>query len=78
MIESKGVMSPKADLTKEMPDGFQIAQMFRNHVNLGSNTKGAFSAVTLQGEEAPADNQDQNRGQRRQKCFDGYGKHTPD
>ena len=61
MIESKGVMAPTADLTKEIPDGFQIAQMFRNQLTL-SNTKAAFAAATLQGNEAPSDgqNQDQN------------------
>jgi len=78
MIESKGVMTPTADLAKEIPDGFQIAQMFRNHVNLNQNTKGAFSAATLQGEEAPPDGQDQNRGQNRQKCVKGHGGYTPD
>ena len=66
-------MAPKADLTREIPDGFQIAKIFRNQVNL-DNTKGAFSAATLQGEEAPSENQ--NQSQKRQKCFDGYGKHT--
>jgi hypothetical protein len=54
MIESKGVMSPTADLKKEIPDSFQIAQIFRNHINLG-NIKAAFAAATLQGEEAPPD-----------------------
>ena len=80
-IESKAVLSPKADLTKEIPDGFQIAKIFRNQINLG-NTKAAFSAATLQGEEAPPDGQNQNQnqgqGQKHQKCFDGYGKHTPE
>ena len=71
-------MSPTADLTQEIPDGFQIAKIFKNQVNLGSNTKGAFSAATLQGEEAPTDGQSQGHGQRRQKCIDGYGKHTLD
>ena len=47
MIESKGVITPTADLAKEIPDGFQIAQIFRNHINLNQNTKGAFSAATL-------------------------------
>jgi hypothetical protein len=71
-IESKAVMTPAANLVQEIPDGFQIAKIFRNQVNLGSNTKGAFSAATLQGEEAPTD------GQKRQRCVDGYGKHTPE
>jgi hypothetical protein len=47
MIESKGVMSLTADFKKEIPDGFQIAQMFRNHVNLSYNTKAAFAVVTF-------------------------------
>ena len=80
MIESKGVMSPTADLKKEIPDGFQIAQMFRNHVNLG-NTKAAFAAAaTLQGETAPSDSQNQDQSgqsQKRQKCFDiRFGRHS--
>jgi hypothetical protein len=29
-IESRAVMAPKADLTQEIPDGFQIAKIFRN------------------------------------------------
>jgi hypothetical protein len=62
-IESKAVMSPTADLTLEIPDGFQIAKIFRNQVNLGGNTKGTFSAATLQGEEAPADGQNQGQNQ---------------
>ena len=80
-IGSKAVMSPKADLKQEIPDGFQVAKIFRNQVNF-SNTKGVFSAATLQGEEAPADGQNQGQnqeqGQRRQKCFDGRGRHTFD
>jgi len=78
-IESKAVMSPTANLAQEIPDGFQIAKIFRNQVNL-SNTKGAFSAATLQGEEAPPDGQtqaqNQGQGQRRQRCFEGCGRHT--
>jgi hypothetical protein len=66
-IESKAVLSPKADLKKEIPDGFQIAQLFRNQLNL-SNTTAAFSAATLQGKEAETD----------QMCFEGYGRHTLD
>ena len=72
-IESKAVMSPKADLTKEIPDGLEIAKIFRNQVNLSSNTKGAFSAATLQGEEAPTDGQ--NQGQRQKKYFEGHNNH---
>ena len=76
-IESKAVMSPTADLKQEIPDGFQIAKIFRNQVNLGSNTKGAFSAATLQGNEVPSDGQNQDQsGRKRRKCFDGRGRHT--
>src|SRR5256886_10933245 len=48
-IELKAVMSPEANLAQEIPDGFQIAKIFRNQVNLSSNTKGAFLVATLQG-----------------------------
>ena len=51
-------MSLKANLTKEILDGFKITKIFRNQINLSSNTKRAFSAVTLQGEEALKDGQD--------------------
>src|SRR6266513_1753970 len=64
-IESKAVLSPKADLKKEIPDGFQIAQLFRNQVNLNSTTA-AFSAATLQGKEVD------------QTCFEGFRRHTLD
>jgi hypothetical protein len=57
MIKSKNVISLTADLKKEISDEFQIAQMFRNHVNLSYNTKGAFSVATLQDEKASADDQ---------------------
>src|SRR5947207_7904714 len=63
-------MSPDKDITSEIPDGFKIVQIFRNQIVLNGNTKGAFSAATLQGEEAPPD------GQKRQKCFEGHGRHT--
>src|SRR5437762_8362136 len=53
-IESKAVLNPKADLKEEIPDGFKIAQLFRNQITL-SNSKAAFAAATLQGNEAPAD-----------------------
>ena len=49
--------------------------MFRNHINL-DNTKATFAAATLQGEEAPPDNQ--NHGQnlsRGQKYIENNGKH---
>ena len=70
-IESKAVLSPKADLKEEIPDGFQIAQLFRNQVNLSSTTA-AFSAATLQGKEA--ESQDKTD----QTCFEGFGRHTLD
>jgi len=72
-IESKAVMSPTADLTQEIPDGFQIAKIFRNQVNL-SNPTAAFSAATLQGQEAPADTHSHDN----QICFEGYGRHSLD
>lgn len=72
-------MSPDEDITTKIPDGFKITQIFRNQVHLGSYTKGAFSAATLQGEEAPSDGRNQNQnGQKRQKCVKGHSKHTPD
>jgi len=52
-------MTLTANLVQEILDGFQIAKIFRNQVNLGGNTKGAFSAATLQGEDAPTDSQNQ-------------------
>jgi hypothetical protein len=74
-IESKAVLDPKADLKKEIPDGFQIAQLFRNQINLG-NTKATFSAAILQGEAAPSTDGQNQSGQKRQKCFDEHGRHT--
>jgi hypothetical protein len=70
-------MSPADDLTATIPDGFQIAKIFRNQVNLAT-TKATFSAATLQGEEALPEDQDQDQDQRGQKCFDSHGKHTID
>ncbi len=67
-IESKAVLDPKADLKKEIPDGFQIAQLFRNQLTL-SNTTAAFSAATLQGKEVESKDQ---------TCFEGYSRHTLD
>jgi hypothetical protein len=69
------VISLTADLKKEILDGFQIVQMFRNHVNLSYNTKEAFSAATLQGEETPTDGQSSNRDQ---KYVNSCGKHPVD
>jgi hypothetical protein len=76
-IESTAIMSPTEDLTKKIPDGFKIAQIFRSQTKL-ANPNAAFSTATLQGEEAPTpppdpkkDNQD-----RKQRCFEG--KHALD
>ena len=79
-IESTAVISLDEDITNKIPDGFKIAQIFRNQLNLGT-TKAAFAAAaTLQGEEAPPDDQNQNNhGQnsnRGQKCSESIGKHT--
>ena len=52
-------MSLDKDITSEILDGFKIVQIFRNQIVLNGNTKGAFSAATLQGEEAPPDGQNQ-------------------
>ena len=74
-------MSPEEDITPKILDSFRIAQIFRNQANLDSNTKETFSAATFQGEEAPLDGQnqgqDQKSGQKRQKCFNSYGKYIP-
>jgi hypothetical protein len=45
-------MSLADDLTARIPDGFQIAKIFRNQANLAT-AKAAFLTVTLQGEAAP-------------------------
>ena len=73
-IESTAVMSPADDLTAKIPDGFQIAQIFRNQINLVTSAKAVFSTATLQGEEALPEGLEE----RRQKSFDGHGKHTID
>jgi hypothetical protein len=70
-------MSPADDLTTKIPDGFQIAQIFRNQANLVT-TKAAFSTATLQGEEAPPEDQDQSQKGKQQTCFDGLRKHSID
>ena len=57
-------MFPKADLKQEISDGFQIAQIFRNHINIGvsrdtsvsrgatsSDATAVFSTATFQGKE---------------------------
>jgi hypothetical protein len=73
-IESTAVMYPSEDLAAKIPDGFKIAQIFRNQMNLVTNTTAAFSTATLQGEEAPKpkDQKDQ------QLCFEGFGRHMLD
>jgi Reverse transcriptase (RNA-dependent DNA polymerase) len=54
-IEANAVMSPEIQLKTVTPDGFQIAQIFRNQQSLKSSAaKGAFAASTLQGEQAPS------------------------
>lgn len=49
-------MTPNIQLETAIPDGFQIAQIFRNQLSLKPNTAatGAFAGSTLQGEEAPS------------------------
>jgi len=68
-------MSPADNLMIKIPDSLQIAQIFWNQINLVT-IKAAFSATTLQGEEAPADGL--NEGQKCQKCFDEHEKHIID
>jgi len=54
-IEANAVMSPETQLKTVTPDGFQIAQIFRNQHSLRSNTtQGAFTAHTFQREQAPS------------------------
>jgi hypothetical protein len=66
-------MHPNEDLTTKVPDGFKIAQIFRNQINLvNRDTTAAFLTATLQGKEA------ESQGKRDQICFEGYGKHTLD
>jgi hypothetical protein len=50
------VMTPEIQLKTVIPDGFQIAQIFRNQHSLKANTatKGAFAGSILQEEEAPS------------------------
>jgi len=75
-IESTAVMNPDEDLTAKIPDGFKIAQIFRNQINVRDNrdATAAFSAATLQGQEAPS----QGKTEEKQMCFEGYGGHTLD
>src|SRR2546423_1931281 len=54
-IETKAVMTPEIQLNTVIPDGFQIAQIFRNqHLLTSKATKGAFAGSTFQGEQAPS------------------------
>src|SRR5271163_702433 len=53
-IETKAVMTPEVQLNTVIPDGYQIAQIFRNQHLLNGNIKGAFAGSTLQGEPAPS------------------------
>jgi len=73
-IESTAVMYPDEDLTAKIPDGFKIAQIFRNQINVNRDATAAFSAATLQGQEAPS----QGTTTEKQICFEGFGKHTLD
>ena len=78
-IESTAVMFPSEDLATKVPDGFQIAQIFRNQLDLARDAMGVFAAVTLQGEEASADDHAQDaKGKMSRKCFEGNGRHTLD
>lgn len=53
-IEMSAIMTPEQLMTV-IPDGYQIAQIFRNQLLLKATiTKGAFAGSTLQGQEAPA------------------------
>jgi len=62
-IETTAVMTPEIPLKDAIPDGFKIAQIFRNQhlIKIGDNPKGAFAGSTFQGEEAP-------QGPRGKKC----------
>lgn len=66
-------MYPDEDLTTKIPDGFKIAQIFRNQININRATA-AFSTATLQGKEAES----QGKTEQKQMCFEGYGKHPLD
>lgn len=73
-IESTAVMYPDEDLKTKVPDGFKIAQIFRNQININRDATAAFSTATLQGKEAPS----QGKTEQKQMCFEGYGKHPLD
>jgi len=46
-------MYPDEDLKTKVSNGFKIAQIFRNQININRATT-AFSTATLQGKEAPS------------------------
>lgn len=78
-IESTAVMYPDEDLKTKVPDGFKIAQIFRNQINVNRDATAAFSTATrqgptLQGKEAES----QGKIEQKQMCFEGYGKHLLD
>ena len=67
-------MYPDEDLKTKVPDGFKIAQIFRNQINVNRDATAAFSTATLQGKEVPS----QGKTEQKQMCFEGYGKHPLD
>ncbi len=73
-------MSPNKDITSEILNSFKIIQIFCNQIVLNGNTKGVFSAATLQGKKALPDGQNQvqnqNNGQKYQKYFKGHSRYT--
>ena len=73
-IESTAVMYPNEDLTTKIPDGFKIAEIFRNQINIDRDATAVFSTATLQGKEAES----QGKSNGKQMCFEGYGKHPLD
>ena len=70
-------MYPDKNLTTEIPNGFKIAEIFRNQINVNRDAKAAFSTATLQGQEAPSQG-NQDKTMEKQICFEGYGKYTLD
>jgi hypothetical protein len=73
-IESTAVMHPIEGLKEKIPDGFKIAQIFRNQIKINRDATAAFSTAILQGKEAPS----QGKTTEKQMCFEGYGKHPLD
>ena len=74
IIESTAIIYPDKNLTTEIPNGFKIAEIFRNQINVNRDAMVAFSTATLQGKEAPS----QGKTEQKQMCFEGYGKHPLD